>query len=130
MNRPSQALRTRPIAEALASHDMLGQLLARCKASEARLLAVAAWLGREGAMPERKLTLSERRERLRKLERSCLRVERQLQQSGTHPAWGFASVRGGERKKLRQRASRELDELITQARDGLDELERFIKRAR
>jgi hypothetical protein len=44
MNRPSQALRTRPIAEALASHDMLGQLLARCKASEARLLAVKAAL--------------------------------------------------------------------------------------
>jgi hypothetical protein len=44
MKRPTQALRTRPIAEALSGNEMLGRLLERCRASEARLASVKAAL--------------------------------------------------------------------------------------
>ena len=46
MNRPSQQPHTRPLTEALGAHQMLGQLLARVRASQARFEAIERVLPR------------------------------------------------------------------------------------
>lgn len=46
MNRPSQQPHTRPITEALGAHQLLGQLLARARASQQRFQAIECTLPR------------------------------------------------------------------------------------
>lgn len=90
-----------------------------------RLLAVSAWLGQEGPAPSL-LSVAERQDGVRRLERSRVKLERRLSELELHPAWGFSGLQGSERRKLRSRAARELGEKLAQAREALNALEDFI----
>ncbi|MEO5969441.1 MAG: hypothetical protein ABIQ95_05905 [Bdellovibrionia bacterium] len=97
-----------------------------------RLLAIAAWLGEgveEGkvlGMASSVLTFSERFERVRSMVRSCSRLETKLSHLVAHPAWEFETVHGKLRRKLRQRAARELEDETAKTQVVLDALDDFI----
>lgn len=93
-----------------------------------RLLAIAVWLGEEGRasadLPA--LSPSERKGRIRMLERSCRKIEERLGQLRSHPAWEFCTLGKSALRKLRQRLAREMQEELERTRDVLDQLEDFI----
>jgi hypothetical protein len=101
-----------------------------------RLFALSTWLGANsghedvGLMDVPALSLSQRFERIRVLEKSCVRLEKKVHQLCSHPAWEFnctsSSSRLSLRRKLRKRAERELNDEISQAQQILGELEDFI----
>jgi hypothetical protein len=100
-----------------------------------RLLAVAAWI--EEAAPAgvgeplssgRKpgASFSERYERLRSFRKAHAKLQGDLELFSTHPAWGFGSARGSDRRKLLKRAARELDEEMARAQNAFAELDDFL----
>jgi hypothetical protein len=93
------------------------------------LLAIAAWIdrgeSREGLFES--LSLSERFERVRSMNRSCLRMEKKLTQLAGHPGWGFKKTYGPDRRKLRSKAARQIEMELDQAQEGLVALEEFIE---
>ena len=97
-----------------------------------RLLAIAAWMsegveqGKELGMSSSVLTYSERFERIRSMTRSCSRLEAKLSQLINHPAWEFRNAHGKLRRKLRQKAARELEEETGKTQEVLDALDDFI----
>ncbi len=94
-----------------------------------RLLALAAWL--ESEAPEGSTagsrTLAERHELIRSLKRSIRQLERRLTELAQDPAWGFGSGKGGERKKLRKRLAREIEDEVAEAQEALDAIEELIE---
>jgi hypothetical protein len=105
-------------------------------ANRERLLAIAAWLdggaekvGECGSIlgaSASMLTFSERYERIRAMRRSCSRLEVSLKKLILDPAWDFKNVRGKYRRKLRQKAARELEDETAQTQELLDSLDDFI----
>ena len=97
-----------------------------------RLLAVSAWLSQRGMDPEARLpqneaSLSERHEQLRALGRSCTRLGKQIEKLAQDAAWKFALRVGTVRKKIRQRAARQLGEELSQAQGALAQIEDFLE---
>ncbi len=101
-----------------------------------RLLAIAAWmsestgegesLGFSSSFSSGVLSFSERYDRIRTMKKSCSRLEAKLSQLVAHPAWEFGNVRGKARRKLRQRAARELEEETARTQEVLEALDDFI----
>jgi hypothetical protein len=97
-----------------------------------RLLSIAAWLGtKEGDFTENKrsdeiLSLSEKVERIRAMKKSVTRLESTLSHLRTHVAWEFQNKVGSEKKKLRKKAARELEDETARTQEVLDLLEDFI----
>jgi hypothetical protein len=91
-----------------------------------RLLSIAAWLGAKGDRSREIVSVSERVERIRAMKKSIRRLEKTLESLSTHVAWEFRKKVGGERKKLRKKAARELEDEIARTQEVLDMLDDFI----
>lgn len=96
-----------------------------------RLLAVAAWLGDDAlepgkANPASPLSLPERFERIRALGISKFKLQKAVGRLGEHPAWDFSKTHGAARRKIRQRAAREIGDELARAQDALTAYEDFI----
>jgi hypothetical protein len=91
-----------------------------------RLLSISAWLSSKGERPQEVLTTNERMERIRAMKRSIVKLETTLKNLSLHVAWQFRKKLGNEKKKLRKRAARELEEEVARTQEVLDMLEDFI----
>jgi hypothetical protein len=97
-----------------------------------RLLSIAAWLGaKEGTLAgndrsDELLSLSERAERIRAMKKSVARLQSSLAQLRTHVAWEFQKKAGSEKKKLRKKAARELEDEVARTQEVMDLLDDFI----
>ncbi len=97
-----------------------------------RLLALSVWLGSSegGASLETpglaEPTIPERYERLRALGKSLAKMKKRVGDSSSHPAWGFGSPDGLNRKKLRKQAAREIEEEMSETQETLEALEDFV----
>lgn len=95
-----------------------------------RLLAVATWLeakaenAEESALPS--LSIADRFERLRAMGVSRYKLQKNLAQLSKHPGWKFTQP-GAQRKKLRQKAARELEDEIAGVQEALDAYDEFIE---
>jgi hypothetical protein len=95
-----------------------------------KLLAISAWLDSRApdSHPElSSLSFAERFARIRTLEKSCRKLESQLLQLKGQDAWDFVNARGNLKRKLLQKAKRELESELDRAQDILDQLEDFIQ---
>ena len=107
-----------------------------------RMLAISAWLemaaagGTDaGALGHERrdssyaplLSLAERHEHVRALDRSRRALERRLAQLEREPAWGFEAAPTRVRRQLKQAAARRLEDELSQVRNALDDVEDFFK---
>jgi hypothetical protein len=91
-----------------------------------RLLSIAAWLGAKGDRTKEIVSVNERVERIRAMKKSIRRLEKTLQNLSVHVAWEFQKKVGRERKKLKKKAARELEDEIARTQEVLDGLDDFI----
>jgi hypothetical protein len=91
-----------------------------------RLLSIAAWLGGKGDRTKEIVSVSERVERIRAMKKSIRRLEKTLENLSSHVAWEFRKKIGSERKKLKKKAARELEDEIARTQEVLDLLNDFI----
>ena len=91
-----------------------------------RLLSIAAWLG-EGVSGTLDRSLSERYDRIRSLNRSSIQLDKRVGGFRLHPAWGFSTSRGSDRKKLKKQAAREMEDQMAEAQRALEAIEDFIE---
>jgi len=96
-----------------------------------RLLAITAWLSENTnedlSSESPSSSFSERYEKIRSMKKSISRLEEKVSQLGTHPAWKFGDVRSSARRKIRQRAARELEDELARTQEVMDLLDDFIE---
>jgi hypothetical protein len=102
------------------------------KKSLERMLAIAAWLeentfGAENfSLAQSALTVSERYDRMKSIEKSCERIQKKINHLVDHPAWDFTALTAQAKKKLRVAASQEAGEELGKVQEILAELGDFI----
>lgn len=100
-----------------------------------RMLALSTWLetvaetganARAADPAGRLVSLSERYEQLRTLQRSRAALDRRLVELAVDPAWSFASAPPGNRRRLKKAAARRLEDELTQVGAALAEVEAWL----
>lgn len=95
-----------------------------------RLLSVGVWLdqrvGQVEAAPAA-LDVGARHRRVRALRKAMQDLERRVTSLRQQPGWGFESLRGGDRRKLRQRVAREIENEHARVQETLAALEEFFE---
>lgn len=100
------------------------------RSDQPRLLAIAAWVAREGDEATEafapSVSLSERAARLRAMRSVCQRLRKSVDVAAEHPAWGFGTAEAPRLKQLRKRVARGLEEELARAQETLEACEELL----